>query len=273
LILTVPTFDAHAANYDDVAESALGRELRRRVRSRVTPYLNAEAVVMDLGCGSGLDAAWMAPQVRQIFAIDPSSDMVALTAEACSRFRNVVVARGDGSQLVSPQPLDLLLANFGVINCVGDLHTFSDGLDRVLKPGGHAVLVTMARWCPAEIAVGTFTLNRDLLRRRRRKAPSNADYAGLDLRYAGTGELHQALGDRFELVAAESLGLTLPPFEQRAWLENRPRLLRRLARADERLSTLGARLGVGDHHIVVIRKPKTDTALQHQETEERRQGL
>jgi len=252
--MTAAAFDAHAAGYDSVAESALGRELRRRVRSQIQPYLSADAVVMDLGCGSGLDAAWLAPQVRQVFAIDPSAEMVELTATACKAFRNVVVARGDGAELVSPQPLDLLLANFGVVNCVGDLKAFGDGLNKVLKPGGHAVLVTMPRWCPAELCMGLVTLNRGLLKRRLRSTPAGSDYDGLDIRYASAGTLAAALGPRFELIAAESLGLTLPPFEQRSWLENRSGLLRWLAQADEHLGVLGARFGLGDHHIAVVRK-------------------
>ena len=129
----------------------------------------------------------------------------------------------------------------------------------MIKPGGEAVIVTMAKWCPLELAIGVATANKQLMTRRQRPgaaAPSGAetDYSGLELRYASAQDLARAFGPRFELTHAESLGTALPPFEQLHWVENRPRLLASLAKLDRRLSSGAARIGVGDHHIAVLRR-------------------
>jgi hypothetical protein len=48
--------------------------------------------------------------------------------------------------------------------------------------------------------------------------------------------------------------LVLPPFEQRRWVEHRPKLRAALASLDHRLGSLGAKAGVGDHHIAVFKR-------------------
>ena len=243
-------FDADAAGYDTIAESALGSELRRRVRVVLDRVTAPGDHVADLGCGSGIDAEWLAPQVRRVSAFDVSAEMVALTKDRCRRFSNVATRRADVGTLALDEPVDLVLCNFGVVNCVGDLRAFGHRLQAMVRPGGYAVIVTMPRWCPLELVVGITTGNRELIGRRR-----GGHYRDIALRYASANRLHDALPRDFELVSAESLGLVLPPIEQRSLLQARPRLLSALAVVDERISRVGAKLGWGDHHITVFRQP------------------
>lgn len=255
-------FDAQAARYDEVANSTLGLELRTRVHRVLDGLISPGDAVADLGCGTGIDAAWLAPQVRSVLALDASPEMVALAENRCAGFANVTVrctdlAAGDdlgGATSGDSAPLDLALANFGVVNCVGDLHDFGQRLHASMTPGGYAVLVTMTKWCPTELMVGLATANRQLLTRRRPSANRGGDYAGLSLRYASAHELARLFGSGFELVHAESLGSALPPFEQRHWLEGRPQLARVLATTDRRIAGAAARFGIGDHQIAVLRR-------------------
>lgn len=249
--MATPAFDAQASGYDDVATSALGVELRRRVRLALLEVITEADVVIDLGCGTGLDATWLAPQVASVIAVEPSAEMIALAGERCAGHSNVVLHQSAAEDFVPAEPADVVLANFGVVNCVGDLGEFGEHLATVLKPNGHAVLVTMPMTCPLELAAGAARFNKDLLMRRRRS--TSPDYPGVHLRYASATSLAASVGPGLQLVHAEALGLFLPPFEQRSWVEHRPRLLRSLANADQRLSSLGARLGMGDHHIAVFR--------------------
>lgn len=247
---TAVAFDDQASGYNAVAESALGRELRARVHEVVSDHITPRDTVLDVGCGTGLDAAWLSPQVGSVVGFDASPEMVRLAADLCAQLENVTISQGHGASLAVDQPVDVALANFGVVNCVGDLASFGGRLHAALKPSGHAVLVTMPRWCPIELAVGAATVTKGLLTRR----SASATYQGVELQYASGHALAKALGPRFDLVSAQALGLVLPPFEQRGLVENRPKALSRLAALDRRLATLGARFGIGDHHIVVVRR-------------------
>jgi len=254
--LIAAPFDRHAVGYDDVAESALGTELRRRVRSVTAPYLDPEKSVIDLGCGSGLDSQWLASQVRQVQSFDASGDMVKLTQARCAAHPNVTVTQADVSTVRFSSPADVVIANFGVVNCMTD-GSIAGQMNRAVAPGGVAILVTMPRWCPLELMVATLTANRQLFMRRT-GIPDPA-YPDLTVNYASSDDLADQMGPNFSLVHAESLGLVLPPFEQRRWLEGRPRALRALARLDRLSGAVGARLGVGDHHIAVFSRVPSPT--------------
>jgi len=256
--MSTDVFERQAAGYDDVAESALGRALRSRVHRVVEPLLRPDASVVDLGCGTGIDAAWLAPQVGSVLAVDRSAAMVARAAQRCGSLPNVTVLHHDMDRAGFPGPAlldrgahDLVVADFGVVNCLADWERLGPGLHGMLVAGGHAVLVTMPRWCPAELAVGLATLDRSALARRYR---GSADYGGTAVRYASARRLARCVAPELELVAQESLGLVLPPFEQRDLVENRPRLLAALAALDRRLARAGGILGVGDHQIAVFRR-------------------
>lgn len=250
-------FDRHAAGYDDIAESALGRALRARVRRIVEPLIDPTATVIDIGCGTGLDAAWLAPRVHKVLAVDRSPAMVERARRRCADLANVVVGlvdAGDESLAAIGEqhaPVELILANFGVVNCVDDPDLLGAQLAAFLAPGGRMVAVSMTRWCPIELLIGAATANRDLLRRR----SGQADYDGLPVRYESARSLASHFAPSLTIERAEALGTFLPPFEQRRQVQNRPRLLGALATADRLASGIGARLGIGDHHIAVFRRP------------------
>lgn len=252
--MATDVFERQAPRYDDVARSALGRALRTRVHRVVEPLVRADSSVLDLGCGTGIDAAWLASRVGSVLAVDPSPAMVGRAAERCGSLSNVTVRRGDvdapNDLLAGSGPHDLVLANFGVVNCIDDWDRFGARLRDLLVAGGHAVIVTMPRWCPVELAVGIVSMNRSLLRRR----VGRSDYEGRSVRYASARTFARHMAPALELVACESLGLALPPFEQRGLVENRPRLLATLAAADRALAGPGGWLGVGDHQIAVFRR-------------------
>lgn len=247
-------FDRHAAGYDDVAESALGRELRGRVHRVVEPLIGAAATVIDLGCGTGLDAAWLSPRVRRVIAVDRSPVMVEQARRRCSGLANVVVQVVDPhddhlAEACRSSQADLVLADFGVVNCVEDLDRLGSRLASLLAPSGHVVAVSMTRWCPIELVIGAATANRALLRRRF----GRADYDGLPVRYESARSLASYFAPSLTMEHAEALGTFLPPFEQRQFVQQSPRLLQALAIADRAAGRFGARIGIGDHHIAVFR--------------------
>ena len=252
--MTDSAFGAHAAGYDQIAESALGRELRSRVHDVLNRYIAPGELVVDLGCGSGIDAAWLAPQVGSVLGFDAAAEMVALAIERTESFDNVSITQADAASVALDEPADVVLANFGVINCLGDLESVREHLRDLVRPGGHIVAVTMTKWCPIELGVGLIGRNPSLLRRRTTRATPDANYPALQVHYGSARDLGRALAPGLEVIHAESLGVILPPFEQRSWVEHRPRLRDTLAVMDRRVASAAAKLGVGDHHIVVLQR-------------------
>jgi SAM-dependent methyltransferase len=255
-------FDPLASGYDDVALSALGVHYRRRVDQIVDRHLPPNARILDVGCGTGIDAARLVAAGHEVIAVDGSAEMVAKAAE---RFAGRVEVRQQDVNTIDQSdltgPFDLVLANFGVVNCCNDLPRFGRWLASAIDQSGLAILVTMAPICPPELLQGLLSRNRSLLRRRRPAAADadrdgdmagGASYVGVPVRYLSAKALVTVLGADLVLEDARALGVVLPTFEQRRVVADRPGLLRWLGAADRMLGSPMVDLAIGDHHVAVI---------------------
>lgn len=269
-------FDRHANGYDDVALSALGRVFRERVRAHLRPLVTRGQRVLDLGCGTGLDAVWFAEQGCRVVGIDASPAMIDITqakaaasAEVAQRVNAVVadLATVNLVELADQLPpadaddsgqrcFDLVLANFGVINCVDHLDELGQRLARATSGDATIVIVSMSPVSLTERAQAVASRNRSLWHRRQAidlRTDAEVDgYRGLDVWYHSAADVSGAMAPHFETMSAESIGVVLPTFEQRRLVEARPRLLSVLRWADEKLGPMAARSSIGDHHIVTL---------------------
>lgn len=247
------TFDPLADGYDDVAISDLGRHYRNRVHDIVLRHIPQPARVLDIGCGTGIDAAWLAEVGHEVLAIDASAEMVAYASKRLESFETATAKEQDMHHLDRSDisgPFDLVLANFGVVNCCQDLARFGRWLESALAETGAAVLVTMAPICPPELVHGALTMNRELLGRRR--SSNETMYAGIPVRYLSATGLTAELGSGLQLLDARSFGVVLPTFEQRHIVEARPKLLALLARLDKAFGSPAVGLKTGDHHVAIV---------------------
>ena len=248
-------FDPAAAGYDTVADSALGRLLRSRVHERLAPLVSSGTRVLDLGCGTGIDAQWLLDRGAELVSIDVSPQMVAATAKRLGDAGDVRVGDLDGSAWVDGMAdgFDVVLANFGVVNCLTDMARFGRQLDLVLRDGGCAVLVPMSRLVPWEQVPALLRLDISTARRRfSRDSVTAPGYGSLRVWYYSAKALCSALGQTWSVRSAESLGWALPTFDRRSLLEGRGRVTGVLARIDRVGGSILHYVGVGDHQIVVL---------------------
>src|ERR1700734_3011565 len=94
-------FDAVAERYDEAFTlSGIGRAQRRAVRNELAGKFQAGDRALEIGCGTGVDACFLAERGVRVVATDSSSQMVAVTAPRGSqeRFGKIVhpiVLRGE----------------------------------------------------------------------------------------------------------------------------------------------------------------------------------
>jgi SAM-dependent methyltransferase len=135
-------YDAIAPGYD----AALGRaSLARAVallRHVVNRYGIAFRSAADLGCGTGLFAAYLARRWRiPVYAVDRSPAMLREALRNGSS-RHVVLMCQDFRALRLPRPVDLMTANFDALNYLlhpADLVATFRRVHHDLRPGGHFV--------------------------------------------------------------------------------------------------------------------------------------
>ena len=256
-------FDAVAASYDaDFSYTALGRILRKRVWRRLQGCFSPGQHVLELACGTGEDAVWLAARGIHVTATDGSGEMVQIVLDKANRhglsdFLSSQILSlqsiAGGVDSFAGQQFDGVFSNFGGINTIGDWHSLARGLAGLVRPGGRLVLVPMGPFCPWEIL--WHLVHGQPKEAFRRFSPSPSARIGdstIPIWYPSTGRLRRDFAPWFKQVYAESLSLWLPP----SYLGH---LLSRWSGFWVGLSGLEAATarfskGAGDHYIMTLER-------------------
>lgn len=268
-------FDAVASEYDsDFTDSRLGRWLRARVWQILARQFAPGQQVLELTCGTGEDALWLAQRGAHVTATDGSAEMLKiavakaeetglrhrvtfhvlslqdLTGQGVDALRHLATANG---QSPAPPPFDGVYSNFGGLNTVSDWRPLARALSEMVRPGGKVVLVPMGPFCPWEI--GWHLLHGQLRAAFRRfgdNARARVGTTTIPVWYPGSRRLRRHFQPWFRHQESHSLGLWLPPTYLAHLVERWPRLFHRLDRIERATSRLTR--GWGDHYITVFER-------------------
>jgi SAM-dependent methyltransferase len=203
--MTAAVFDTVAERYDaEFTETRLARWLRPRVWAHL--HFLPGSSVLELGCGTGEDAAWLTARGVSVLATDVSPAMLEVARRKVPQARFELQ---DASALNLSETFDGAFANFGVLNCVPDLGALAASLP--VRRGGRFIAVVMAPFCLWETA--WYLLHGDLQRATRRWRPATADIGGrhLPVWYPSPRTLAEDFAPHFVLRQCEGLGTLLPP--------------------------------------------------------------
>ena len=117
------------------------------------------ANLIDLGCGTGIDAQHFAELGHHVTATDWSPAMVERAAARAAVVRpgTIEAVRAGSQQLdllagTHARRFHVAYSNFGPLNCVPDLGDTARQLGELMRPGGYALFTVIGRWCPWEFA-------------------------------------------------------------------------------------------------------------------------
>lgn len=249
-------FDALAASYDrEFSASPITRHLRARVHARLMNRLQPGDRALELGCGTGEDAARLAERGVLVTATDASAGMLAAAAAKYSGLPRLTFAQLDLDALPDSfhGPYACAYANFGVINCISPWRRLAAWLADRIRPGGLAAFSVMSPLCAWETlwcaAHGDF---RTAFRRWRSHSRFQPDPGApaVYVRYPTIARLTRDFAPWFRRAHIEGLGIVLPPTAMYPVLEARPRWLARALRWDDGLGTLPALSLLADHYWI-----------------------
>jgi ArsR family transcriptional regulator len=133
-------FSSASGQWDHLRQELFGATFQLHA---LLGLLDGQAVVGDLGCGTGQLSALVAPHVAQVIAVDGSADMLQAARLRLADRNNVDVRLGTLEALpIDHAQLDIAMMGL-VLHHVPDPAIALAEAARVLKPGGRLLLIDM----------------------------------------------------------------------------------------------------------------------------------
>lgn len=251
-----PAFDSRFGNWGSVAAQ------RRAVRAALLQTFPPRARILEVGGGTGEDAAFLAERGFDVLLTDPSPAMVSLA-------RGKLAPLGGLAQIVAGEELETFAANylaaggglfegafsnFAPLNCVVDLAPVARGLARLVRPGACAMLVVFGTLCPGEVLTELLRGRPHQALRRFMRGQATARLAKHDfpIVYHRRTALQRAFAPWFRLERRLGIGVSVPPSGAEPWISRHPHLLAAMEQFDRVASR---RLALfGDHVLYQFRR-------------------
>jgi ubiquinone/menaquinone biosynthesis C-methylase UbiE len=255
-------FDQMAARYDqEFSDSLIGRAQREKVWKVLVQTFKKGDNILELNCGTGVDATFLAENGISVFACDASHQMVA-RAEQRLRHRSplssVVFCHLPTEQIDELHPesrFDGIFSNFSGLNCVEDLRAASSALSNLVKQGDRLLLCFSTRFCLVEMI---YYLFRGQWRkaRRRWKGSTIATLGAqqIPVYYPNLSQIRSYFSPDFRLLSCTGIGVAIPPSYLEGWAQRHYRIFRFLCHLERFLATLPILRVTGDHMLLCFEK-------------------
>ena len=133
-------FSAAAGQWDKLRDELYGEASSLAALMALLPR---EWIVADLGCGTGWASAMLAPNVKQVIAVDSSAAMLKAAKKRTMDLENVDLRRGTLEALpIEDASCDAALLLL-VLTYADDPSKVLSEMSRIVKPGGRAVVMDL----------------------------------------------------------------------------------------------------------------------------------
>lgn len=255
-------FDRIAQDYDRrFTDSFIGRAQRDAVWKVLTRTFRKNDRILELNCGTGEDAIFLAGNGISVFALDASGQMIARAEQRLQHHSPQIpvvfceLPTECIGELHPKTQFDGAFSNFSGLNCVADLCAVASSLARLVKQDGRLVLCFSTRFCLIEIlyyaALGQW---RKALRRCKGYTEVTLDGVQFTVYYPTLRKLRHSFAPDFRLYSCTGIGVAIPPTYLEGWARQHPRLFLLLSRLEELLTKFPILRSTGDHVLLCFEK-------------------
>lgn len=258
LAAAATAFDRVADSYDELfTDTAIGRAQRKQVWKELLAAFREGSRILELNCGTGEDARFLAREGRSVVACDASAAMIAVArrhddeAGGVSTVQYLQATNEDLAALCFEEPFDGAFSNFSGLNCIDDFRTFARSLAKLVKPGGRVLLCLWSRVCVTEVLWYLLHAQpKKAGRRFSREATARLGELTISVHYPKVRELRSSFSPWFQLVSRHAVGLFVPPSYTERAVAGHDRLLACLEWMDAVCAGWPVLRDAGDHVLL-----------------------
>ena len=263
-------FDAVADRYDEVfTESRIGQAQRASVWKELEKTFYSGHRVLEIGCGTGVDACFLSNRGVHVVACDSSPRMIAVATQRLTNRREAglvepqLLAAEEIGELQGGDLFDGAFSNFGALNCVRDMRSLARDIASLLRPGSTVLLCLMGPCCLWEIFWYLAQAAPSKAFRRLRREGSIARLSGaasVHVYYPSVRSLARAFSPEFFLESVKGIGIAVPPSYLESAANRFPGLLRSAVFADLFFGHCPGIRVLGDHVLVKFKRRHLSSA-------------
>lgn len=267
----IAAFDHIATEYDEhFTHSLIGKAQRQLVLQYLEPLLLQQEyiTVLELNCGTGEDAKWMAQHGATVVATDISANMIQQAEakiEAAGLTQQVICKQIDINNIqhiAGIEKFDLIFSNFGGLNCIAPekLHELLQyQLPALLNNNGSMIFVIMPTFCLWESFFHTITFKwKNVFRRLTNTAVTASVGNGASIKtwYYSPNWLKQHLHTSTTVQKVMPVGFFIPPSYLNLFAAKRPKLFALLNKLESTVSNYSFLASAADHYLIHLKNKR-----------------
>lgn len=254
-------FDTYATSYDEhFSNSLIGRAQREAVRRYTFKKVYFfKKDVLEVNCGTGEDALWLAKQGASVLATDVSQGMIEVAMRKSDNesieFKQIAAQNIEG---LAPRRFGAIFSNFGGLNCLSpeELKEFKNGCVKLQGHKDQIVLVIMGRKCLWERFYFGW-MKKDKARAKRRSQKDGVEAVIGEKRsmvyYYSPKEIKELFVNEYWYVNTKPIGLFVPPSYLEFYFKRNKTLFHFLIFLD-RIFSFSFLSDHADHYIIFFEK-------------------
>lgn len=251
-------FDQAAATYDNYFTfSEIGKKQRALVYEKLQKQLKDTNKILEINCGTGEDAIWLAKQNFNVTATDISKNMIDV-AQSKSKVKNLTFKILDINTLSEvTENFDMLFSNFGGLNCLTkkELTLFFNSAAKKLTENGKMSLVIMPKNTIWEQLYFLLKLDfKAAFRRKKEVVFANVNGEKVATYYYNPKDIVTLSETNFEFLEVKPIGFFIPPSYLEPFFKNKKTVLNGLTFLENTIKNRSFLSKYADHYIITLQK-------------------
>lgn len=261
-MLNNASFDALANSYDNnFTHSIIGTLQRNKVWKYLEENLDGNKAmnILEINCGTGEDALWLASKGHQVIATDISEQMIEVAKQKAIiqkvNINPLVCSFVNLATQLNGQKFDMIFSNFGGLNCSNNQELTKLNIDfaKLLKPKGLLVMILLGKKCFLENLYFLLRFNFKKLNRRKQATEAYLSHNNFITTWYYNYQEMAKIFNLFQLKQKKPIGLFIPPSYLEPLIQKNKLLLPIIKRLENAIGNISFLTNYSDHIYIEMK--------------------